>query len=121
MMRKLRLLILPLLLLIGLIIWLLPTLLKTIPSRYLVRLPEPLQQLGLPDDQVPILPTVSSPVNADALLGTGVVQAASLPAVVAAGRGRRGRALSVWLGLALLVGSLPGLGVALVTRLGWRR
>ena len=83
MMRKLRLLILPLLLLIGLIIWLLPTLLKTIPSRYLVRLPEPLQQLGLPDDQVPILPTVSSPVNADALLGTGVVQAASLPAVVA--------------------------------------
>ncbi|MCA9997297.1 MAG: C39 family peptidase [Anaerolineales bacterium] len=81
-MRKLRLLILPLLLLIGLTIWLLPTLLKTIPSRYLVRLPEPLQQLGLPDDQVPILPTVSSPVNADALLGTGVVQAASLPAVV---------------------------------------
>ncbi|MCB9434182.1 MAG: C39 family peptidase [Ardenticatenaceae bacterium] len=83
MMRKLRLLILPLLLLIGLIIWLLPTLLKTIPSRYLVRLPEPLQQLGLPDDQTPILPTVASPVNADALLGAGVVQAASLPAVVA--------------------------------------
>lgn len=81
-MRKRNLLILPLLLLIGLLIWLLPTLLKTIPSRYLVRLPEPLQQIGLPDDQTPILPTISSPVGANALLGTGVVQAASLPTAV---------------------------------------
>ncbi|MEM7111585.1 MAG: C39 family peptidase [Chloroflexota bacterium] len=70
-MRKLILFVLPIIVLIGLIIWLTPLLLKRIPSRYVARLPEPLQQLGAPEEQVPILPTVASPVNANLLLGSG--------------------------------------------------
>lgn len=76
-MRKLILLTLPILLLIGVIIWLTPLLLKRIPSRYVARLPEPLQQLGAPGEQVPLLPTVASPVNASLLLGAGQTEAAS--------------------------------------------
>lgn len=47
-----------------------PTLLRAIPSRYVARLPEPLQQLGAPRDQGPTLPTVAMSVEASTLLGS---------------------------------------------------
>lgn len=55
----------------------LPTLLKAMPSRYVARLPEPLQVLGARGDGVPILPTVSVPVTAAALLQAPVLPAAT--------------------------------------------
>ena len=60
-------LLLPLLLLIGMVLAI-PALLRAMPSRYVARLPEPLQQWGAPRSQAPILPTVAQPVNAVALL-----------------------------------------------------
>lgn len=58
------------LLLIGSLVLSLPPMLRALPSRYLARLPEPVQKWGAPRDQVPILPTLAVPVNAIALLGS---------------------------------------------------
>ncbi|VAW32855.1 hypothetical protein MNBD_CHLOROFLEXI01-1229 [hydrothermal vent metagenome] len=55
------------LLVLGLFFWQLPTLLKAMPSRYVARLPEPVQALGERND-VPLLPTVAAPADAAALL-----------------------------------------------------
>ncbi len=66
--KRSLLVLLPLTLLVGLILAG-PTLLRAMPSRYVARLPEPLQQWGAPRDQAPILPTAAQPVNAIALLG----------------------------------------------------
>lgn len=60
--------ILPLFILLGLALWAVPTLLQAMPDRYVMRLPQPLQQYGLPEDSAPILPTVASPVDAALLL-----------------------------------------------------
>ena len=58
------------LLLAGIItVWLLPSMLRSLPTRYAMRLPEPLQALALPADPTPILPTVAAPVAAGELLG----------------------------------------------------
>ena len=54
---------------IGLLsLWQLPTILKAMPSRYVARLPEPLQALGERGSGVAILPTVAAPANAENLL-----------------------------------------------------
>lgn len=55
------------LLLVALFIWQLPALLRAIPSRYLYRAPEFLQEIAR-GDQNPILPTVNAPTDAAALL-----------------------------------------------------
>lgn len=47
---------------------LLPAALRAVPPRYLARMPEPLQQLGAPRDQSPILPTVAVAADAGNLL-----------------------------------------------------
>lgn len=60
--------ILPAILLAALIVWAIPAILRAMPDRYVVRLPEPLQQMGLPEDTVAILPTVDSPSMAIELL-----------------------------------------------------
>lgn len=44
--------------------WLVPAALRTIPTRYALRLPEPLQAMALPADPTPILPTVAAPAGA---------------------------------------------------------
>ena len=59
--------------------WQLPVLLKAMPSRYMARLPEPVQALGQRDD-VPLLPTVAAPVDAAALL-IAVDEPTALPTV----------------------------------------
>ena len=66
-MRKLRLL-LPLILLLVILVWAVPAILKAMPDRYVMRLPEPLQKLGLPENQVAILPTIEHPVAVQNLL-----------------------------------------------------
>lgn len=60
------------LLLIGSLVISLPPLLRAMPSRYLARLPEPVQKWGAPRDQAPTLPTLVQPPNAAALLATSV-------------------------------------------------
>jgi len=49
-------------------VWAVPAILKAMPDRYVARLPEPLQKIGLPEDREAILPTVASPVQAQDLL-----------------------------------------------------
>ncbi len=61
-------LLVPLIILVVIMIWALPAFLKAMPDRYVVRLPEPLQKLGLPDDQEALLPTIASPIQARELL-----------------------------------------------------
>ena len=69
-MRKYKLPLLLGLLLAGIItVWLLPSMLRLLPTRYAMRLPAPLQALALPADPTPILPTVAAPVAAADLLG----------------------------------------------------
>lgn len=72
---------------------LLPPILRKMPTRYALRLPEPLQALALPADPTPILPTVAAPVAAAGLLArdlpppaivTSVPVAASTPLANAA-------------------------------------
>jgi tetratricopeptide (TPR) repeat protein len=71
------------LLFIAAFFWQLPAILKAMPSRYVARLPEPVQQLGVRGDQVPLLPTVVAPVNAAALLqGPSVPTAAPTTAAI---------------------------------------
>jgi hypothetical protein len=48
----------------------LPAFLKALPSRYLARLPEPLQEIGAPAVTSPILPTAVAPLTAGTLLQT---------------------------------------------------
>ncbi len=71
--------ILPLFILLGLALWAVPAILQAMPDRYVMRLPTPLQQYGLPAESVPILPTVDGPVNAAGLLA----MAETLPTVEA--------------------------------------
>lgn len=63
-------LIVPFIIVAALLFWAVPALLKAVPDRYVMRLPEPLQSLGLPENDVAILPTVQSPAAAAALLQT---------------------------------------------------
>lgn len=73
-MSRIRLLV-PLLIILAFMVWALPALLKAVPDRYVARLPEPLQQLGLPEEGEAILPTVARPVQARDLLLPNVVEA----------------------------------------------
>ena len=59
----------------------LPAFLKALPSRYLARLPEPLQEMGAPAVTSPILPTAVAPLSAAALLqiDESAVETAVLP------------------------------------------
>ena len=66
-MSKLK-LFLPLILLVFILAWAVPELLKAIPDRYVMRLPEPLRQLGLPESHAAILPTVEHPIAVQNLL-----------------------------------------------------
>ena len=66
-MSKLK-LILPLILLLLILVWAVPAALKAMPDRYVMRLPEPLQKLGLPGNDVALLPTVEHPVEVQNLL-----------------------------------------------------
>jgi tetratricopeptide (TPR) repeat protein len=66
-MGRLKLLI-PFLIILGISVWAVPAILKAMPDRYVMRLPEPLQKLGLPEDGVAILPTIASPIQANDLL-----------------------------------------------------
>jgi tetratricopeptide (TPR) repeat protein len=62
-----------------------PSFLRAIPSRYVARLPEPLQQLGAPRDQAPILPTAAASTDASDLLQSLLtLEATDEPAVIAA-------------------------------------
>ncbi|MCA9936358.1 MAG: C39 family peptidase [Ardenticatenaceae bacterium] len=70
------LLLLPMVLLVGLI-FSVPAILRATPSRYVARLPEPLQKLGAPREQAPLLPTAAPPVNAAALLAPTPTSTAS--------------------------------------------
>lgn len=51
-------------------ILLLPAALRVVPSRYVARLPAPVQTLAAPADQAPLLPTVAPPEQAASLLDT---------------------------------------------------
>jgi len=69
-MQKYKLPLLLGLLLAGIIsVWLLPTILRALPTRFAMRLPDPLQAMALPADPTPILPTVAAPIAAAGLLG----------------------------------------------------
>jgi tetratricopeptide (TPR) repeat protein len=66
-MHQLRVLFLIIALMAGLFLyWQLPAILKATPSRYVARLPEPVQALGERGDGVAILPTVVAPANVTA-------------------------------------------------------
>ena len=68
-MQRNRLLIFLSLVVAGIIaIGLLPSMMRMLPTRYAMRLPEPLQALALPADQTPILPTVAAPDAAAGLI-----------------------------------------------------
>lgn len=61
-MRRNRLILLLVLVVAGIIaIGILPTMMRKLPTRYAMRLPEPLQALALPVDSIPILPTIVAP------------------------------------------------------------
>ncbi len=68
-MSKLK-LFLPLILLVFVLVWAVPELLKAMPDRYVMRLPEPLRQMGLPESHAAILPTVEHPIAVQNLLLT---------------------------------------------------
>lgn len=69
-MHKYRLPLILGLLLAGIIaVWLLPSMLRAIPTRYAMRLPEPLKAMALPPDPTPILPTAAAPAAVAGLLG----------------------------------------------------
>ncbi len=50
----------------------LPFALRRLPTRYVMRLPAPLQALVLPEDNTPLLPTAAAPQAAADLLGQAV-------------------------------------------------
>ncbi len=69
---------LALLLGVLLIVLVVPALLRALPTRYAMRLPEPLQALALPaDPEVPLLPTAAPPSNAQSLLGENAPEVAA--------------------------------------------
>lgn len=76
-------LFLPLILLAVLIIWAVPAILKAMPDRYVARLPEPLQKIGFPENDIAILPTAANPQNAIELInspeGVAVVPTIEFP------------------------------------------
>lgn len=73
-MHKYRLPLILGLLLAGIIaVWLLPSMLRAVPTRYAMRLPEPLKAMALPPDPTPILPTVAAPRAATDLLAAPLV------------------------------------------------
>ena len=79
-MRKYRLPLLLALLAAGVLaIWLAPALLRTLPTRYAMRLPAPLQALALPADPTPILPTAAAPREVAGLLGAAALPATATP------------------------------------------
>ncbi len=47
-----------------------PAFIRALPDRYVMRLPEPLQKYGLPEDNTPLLPTTAAPQTAVSLLPT---------------------------------------------------
>ncbi len=61
-------LFLPLILLLFVLVWAVPAILRAIPDRYVMRLPEPLQKMGLPESHAAILPTVEHPEAVQNLL-----------------------------------------------------
>lgn len=68
-MRRNRLLLFLVLVVAGIIaIGIVPSILRKLPTRYAMRLPEPLQALALPVDSAPILPTVAAPDAAAGLI-----------------------------------------------------
>ncbi len=68
------------LLLAGLLaVWLVPAALRTMPTRYALRLPESLQAMALPADPTPILPTVAAPADAAERLLVPVTAPTSVP------------------------------------------
>lgn len=72
-MQRNRLLILLALVVAGIIaIGLLPSILHRLPTRYAMRLPEPLQAWALPADPTPILPTIAAPDAATGLIARDV-------------------------------------------------
>ena len=79
-MRKYRLPLLLGLLLAGIItIRFLPAMLRTMPTRYAMRLPAPLQAMALPANTTPILPTAAAPRDATGLLGDAPLPATATP------------------------------------------
>lgn len=69
-MRRRRYVIFPIILLLLLstaFVWQLPAVLKAIPSRYVARLPQPLQQIGV-REHVEVLPSAAPPENVARLL-----------------------------------------------------
>lgn len=70
-MKKNRLLLFGLLLAGIIIVGLAPSVLRSLPTRYAMRLPEPLQALALPPESAPILPTAVAPAAAADLLSDG--------------------------------------------------
>ena len=79
-MRKYRLPLLLGLLLAGIItIRFLPAMLRTMPTRYAMRLPAPLQAMALPANTTPILPTAAAPREATGLLGDAPLPATATP------------------------------------------
>ncbi len=85
-MRNTRLAAIAILLLAGIAaIMLLPMALKALPTRYAMRLPEPLQALALPGDPTPVLPTASAPRYSAAALLLSLESTAEADTTVASG------------------------------------
>jgi hypothetical protein len=79
-MQKKRLLFILCLLLAGIItIGFGPSMLRKIPTRYAMRLPEPLQALALPAETEPLLPTAAAPQEAAELLAEAPPPAVTTP------------------------------------------
>lgn len=72
-MKKNKVLLLGLLLAGIITIAMMPSIFRSLPTRYALRLPEPLQALALPADPTPILPTVAASDAAAGLLTDGRV------------------------------------------------
>ena len=60
--------LLPIILVVATLAWAVPAILKAMPDRYVMRFPEPFQKIGLPEEQMAILPTAERPVAAQNLL-----------------------------------------------------
>lgn len=85
-MRRNRLLLLLVLVVTGIIaIGIMPSMMRKLPTRYAMRLPEPLQALALPVDSVPILPTVAAPDAAAGLIARDMPPPAIIMATATAG------------------------------------
>lgn len=65
------------------VVWQAPTIVRAIPSRYVARLPEPIQTIGAPEN-VELLPTASAPQGVENLLAEALATATSTVAAVPA-------------------------------------